>query len=301
MSLDDGALDNNDGANGDGGAGEVDQNLDKGTPPDGSSGDPVNIYADLEEGDREWAEKWHKGDLGKLVKAARESDRLVSGSVQVPAADADQEAWDKFYTKLGRPAEATGYEFAVPETLPENMPYDGEAADWLKGVSHELGLSSKQASALHDKYVELQVGRANGMNDEMAGALQTRIDTSIGKLTDKWGPRDGGTFKANVELGDRFFKAVDADGTLKGELEAAGLMGPNGEVLSSSLAFAFSNAGAALYSEGGAFDAGDGGNLQGNPFENDNLTAIMQVVKADPEKARDLARAAGKPLAQYGL
>jgi hypothetical protein len=282
--------------------GAVDPNTNEGAAVEGSPVAPVNPFAELAEpADREWVEKWHKNDPASLVKAARESDRIASGSLQVPKADADQETWDKFYTKLGRPETAEGYTFNAPKEMPENMPYDGDAATWLKGVAHKLGLSASQAAGLHDDYVEFQSGRAGDLAGASQQALGERVAESISTMTEKWGPMDGGTFKMNVELADRFFKAVDVSGDLKGELNSAGLIGENGEILSASLAFAFANAGAAIYAEGDAFNFNDGQTLEGNPFEKDNLTAIMALVKADPDKARDLARAAGKPLAQYGL
>lgn len=55
---------------------------------------------------------------------------------------AEQTELDQFYNKLGRPADAKGYELPIPEGAPT------EYADYMKDVFHKAGITAKQAKIL---------------------------------------------------------------------------------------------------------------------------------------------------------
>jgi len=268
----------------------------------GEGGDtPANPFAELDEATRTWVNTRHGNDVAKLAQQAYELDKFAGSAVAIPKDD-DADAWDKVFSRLGRPESSDKYELTVPENLPETVPYDEEMAKGFKDQAHELGLSQKQAASLHDWFAGQMTEQAAAMQDTMGTNLETDISKANEALEAVWGAKDGETWKANLEMAARFFDAIDEKGNLTDVLSKRGLLGPDREVLVPELATAFAKAGIALFTEGGTLN-GAGDSLTGvNPFAGEgNLTAIMQLVKEQPDKAKQLARAAGADLSLYGL
>jgi len=277
-----------------------------GNPPQGGAGEGqpggTDPFAELDEVTREWVKTRHEGDVLKLAKQAYELDQFAGRAVQIPGDEATDEDWSKFWSKLGRPEDATGYQFKVPENLPETVPYNEDLADKFKGKAHELGLAPKQASALHDFFVEIQTEAAGAATATFTQGVQELVDTASGQLKEAWGDPKDETYRTNMEMAGRFFDEIDPDNKLNEALQKAGFIGPDKEVLLAPLAFAFAKAGAALFREGaGLPGGGGGGSIDANPFESENLTDIMRLVKADPDKALTLCKAAGRNPGDYGL
>lgn len=271
---------------------------DKGQASTSDSG----LFTELEDqATREWLAKRHNNDPISVAKQAFELDKFAGKAVAVPGEGATPEEWDKFYTRLGRPEKKDGYDLKVDKALPEDLPYDAEFLDKYRDKAFELGLRKQAAEELHSWFVGEFADKAGAMTAKIGGRLQETIDTANETLEAKWGAPDGETFKTNLELSGRFFSAVDENGQLLDRLNAAGLVGPQGEILVPELAFAFAKAGAAIFTEGRTLSEGNG--LNGaNPFEGDvNLTEVMKLAKEDPQMAVTLAKAAGKNPADYGL
>ena len=61
------------------------------------------------------------GEAGqKLVDMMAVQDR----SILIPGEDASDEDRNSYFTRLGRPEQAEGYELTKPDGLPEGLPYD---------------------------------------------------------------------------------------------------------------------------------------------------------------------------------
>lgn len=273
----------------------------------GSEAAGKDAFAELDKDTRDWVMKRHDGDVTKLARQARELDRLMGKSVQVPGENADQSEWDKFYEKIGRPAGTSDealqkYGFEPPEDLPETMPYDAERDGKFAQKAFELGLSTQQAQGLREWFIEDQKASATSVEDQIKESVSGLVEASKAELTKLYGPMEGERFKAQMELADRFFRAVDTSGKLQEKLQKLGMLGPNKEVLDADLAIAFANGGSALYAEDGKV-SGDA-SLVGNPYEDGagfNLTQAMQLAKNDPDRARTLIVAAGKRPEEFGL
>jgi hypothetical protein len=279
-----------------------------GNPPEGGAGkgqdgapDP---FAELDEVTREWVKTRHEGDVAKLAKQAYELDKFAGSAIQIPGSDAKDEDWGSLWSKLGRPEAPDGYEFKVPENLPENLPYDEDLAGKAKTKFHELGLNKKQAAELHDFFVETQMSAVEAATGKMTANVTEMVDEANTTLKAAWGDPAGETYRTNMELAGRFFDAIDPDNKLNEALQKAGFIGPDKEVLLGPLAIAFAKAGAATLQEGVTLPGnGPGGQIGDNPFMGDkpNLTNIMALVKADPDKAVVLCKAAGKNPADFGI
>lgn len=303
----------------DGGAGGTPEggtpadNGETGTPgaqgADGGTGSSTNTdggadpFAPLEDKEtREWLQKIGVKDVGSLAKKAREQERLLGSSIRVPGKDATDEEKQAFLNKLGRPEKPDAYEFAVPENLPEDLPYDGERATAFKSKAHELGLTTAQAKELHDWFVGETVKDFNGLSERRSGQTAEKARTETEKLVKLWGPLDGEVAKTELEFADRALQLAGGDAAVE-EFKAYGLIAEDGKtILSAHLAQTFANIGKALFKE----DEVLRGNTDrlGNPFaegEGFNLTKAMQIFKQDKAHAYSLITAAGKKPSDFGL
>ena len=211
-----------------------------------------DIFAGLQNAEsRQWVESKGYKAWDPVVESARHADKIQSEynefkakALTPPAQDAPKEQWDAFYAKVGRPEKPEAYEFKLPEGLPQDMPYDGEAANRYKTWSHEAGLTPKQAQILHDKFVSDRAGDYT----KQIEALVQRSTAATGELVKAWGDKSSDTFKQNIQFADRFINQNGGDALL-GELKSNGLLDPDGMILSPVLAKAMAKAGRALYAE----------------------------------------------------
>jgi hypothetical protein len=270
----------------------------KGSDDANAKADP---FAALETDTRTWFEKKHGKDPAKAVKQAYELDKLIGKSIVIPDENATDEQKADFAKKLGVPDTEDGYGFKVPTNLPPELPYDGDQDKAFAKACREAGVPVAAANKVREWFIQSQVDAFGQTAEQAKEGLKTLITAETGKLEKAWGPRDGETFKANVEFADRFFTTVDTSGELKGAIQKAGWLGPKGEILNSALATAFAKAGQALFMEDGQI-RGNAADLD-NPFAKAtfNFTKASQLVKNDPGKAKSLAISAGADLRQFGL
>lgn len=99
------------------------------------------------------------------------AERLLT----LPAADADEATKAAFYERLGRPKEASGYDFK----LGEDANYDGA----VKQVLHKAGLSTEQAKAVIAGYD----GIVQGITKAQQEAQIARVQTEHQQLMAEWG------------------------------------------------------------------------------------------------------------------
>lgn len=276
------------------------------TSAEGSAFDVTTALAGLDADNREWLTKQGfvkdgkitAEDLTKLSKQTFNQDKLLGNAIRIPGKDATQEERDAFLTKLGRPATAADYKFELPKDLPEELPYDGEVAKAYASEAHKLGLTKEQAAGLHDWFAKQQVDTYKGYSGAQAAEKSSMAKAAVGELEKEWGPIGGETAKANLEFADRVLGEADPQTLL--DLQKFGIIGPEKEIYSASLAKLFAKVGTALYKEAGVLKGNP--SRIGNPFEGEgNLSDQMKVWKSDPDHARALMTAAGKKPADFGL
>lgn len=204
-----------------------------------------------DEGNRQYVETKGWKELDPLVASARHADKLASEIADLksktltpPAPEAEAKEWDAFYAKLGRPEKPDGYEFKLPEGLPENLPYDAEKAAQYKQWSHQAGLTPKQAQIVHDLAAKAAVADFTKAQE----ALVARGEAAHGEIVKAWGAKGSDAYVQNVQFADRFIKNNGGEALLT-ELKANGLLSSEGVVLSPRLAQAMAAAGKALYAE----------------------------------------------------
>jgi len=99
--------------------------------------------------------------------------------VVIPAADASPEDMNSFYTKLGRPEKADGYELKPPEGLA----YGDDDIAGFRTAAHAAGLSANQVTALFNWHGELSVEKAK--TESLKG--KEILQTSELALKKEWG------------------------------------------------------------------------------------------------------------------
>jgi len=138
---------------------------------------------------------------GDAVKAYQHAQQFIGANpneiVRIPGADADKLTKDTFYTKLGRPADATKYEVSIPEGV------DPKTAEWAKGAFFEAGLSADQAKVVTQKWNEALTGQMQELTDARARDFAEQTT----KLQKEW----GAAYKQNADLIDRAATALGMD------------------------------------------------------------------------------------------
>lgn len=111
-------------------------------------------------------------NLEKLFGADKAGNTVV-----LPKADATPEELGAFYSKLGRPADPSGYKIDLPEGAPKE--FATAAAQKL----HELGIPK----AAGEKLAEWWNGQAKTSQEQQAAALKANFDADDQSLKAEWG------------------------------------------------------------------------------------------------------------------
>lgn len=284
-------------------------------PGSGTAGTTDSPFEGLEPETMEWLEKNEVKDVAGLAKMASNQASLLGSAIRVPGDDASDEDKSAFLDKLKElndangialateaPETPQGYEFTVPENLPEDMPYDADRANSFKEFAHSIKLSSEQASALHDWFVNQTVEDFGTIGEQQAARTEEIATAEREKLTKRWGPMDGETARANMAFADKAIREVGGEELVEA-FKRRGILSEDNLVLDETIAVAFANVGMALYSEDQVLQ-GDP-TVVGNPFEEGSehwsMTKQMQIWKADQNKAYNLIAAAGRKPSDFGL
>lgn len=242
-------------------------------------------------------------DPDGAVKSYRELESEASKSkIKLPDKDTKPEELDAFYNQLGRPEKPEGYEFKLPEKLPEAFPYEENTATEFKGISHKLRLTAEQAQGLHDWYVS---EKAKGFTEEV-GSIARKVEGAHDIIVKEFGDPKGADYKRKIELADRSVRELGRTvspkdpGALRKELADIGAITPDGKVMAPLLIMALSKVGDTLYQEDKVYS---GINASNNPWKEatENLTQQGKILKEDPETARQLILAANKNPKDFGL
>lgn len=271
-----------------------------GGEPNGSGSPPAatgNAGPAPEPGNLDWAKA--KGwvttegalDTAKLTEGYQSLEKKIGSIKAVPDDKATPEQWDNFHKSLGWPGEASKYELARPEGLPENLPYDEGMASKFKDWSNAARLTPKQAQALHDGYVK------QFADDVAAFQAQTteKAKAAHEALVKTWGDPKSAEYIQHRDAATRALRQGEQFKGLEDELKTAGLLTKEGYFTSPALANLLATAGRAMQNDTLIGNGGGGGGA--NPFakETANLTEQSKLIRTDPAKARTLAAAAGWP------
>jgi len=226
-------------------------------------------------------------DAAKLAEGYQSLEKRLGSMLSLPDEKAAPEARDEFAKKLGWPGEPKGYEFARPEGLPADVPYDEGMADRFKAWANEARLPKAAAQALHDQYVKQFAEDVQAYNAE----LQTKAKAAHETLSKEWGQPGTPDYTKQRDAAIRALRSEAFNG-LEAELKTVGLLTKDGVYTSPLIAKLLASVGSSMQNDG--LITGNS-NAAANPFakESRNTEAIANLIRTDPERARNLARAAG--------
>lgn len=178
-----------------------------------------------------------------ILNSYRALEKFQGGAknlLELPGVDAEPEAWDQIYNKLGRPENPDAYELNMPENG------DDQLANWFKETAHKTGLTAKQAQSLFESYNEL-VGNKTA---EMQTQMVQQSEQQLLDLKKEWGQ----TFDTQIDAGRRAVQSLGYDEAKLSEIEQK--LG-TGEMLK-LFASVGSKMGEDSFVDGGRSDAGFG-------------------------------------------
>lgn len=103
--------------------------------------------------------------------------------------EGDADAWNQFYSRLGRPEKADGYQLPVPEG--DDGAFSKAAAEWM----HAAGLSPAQATMLAEKNNEFLASQLQAHQEQIAHLQEQEMT----QLKSEWGQ----AFEQNTEIAKR--------------------------------------------------------------------------------------------------
>jgi len=147
--------------------------------------------------------------MSALVKVHETLERLNStgSKVALPSEHASDEEWAHFYSRLGRPENAEGYEIALPEDMEKAGVLTKESLGQFREVAHKAGLTPKQASAIADYYFkEAQEGLAG-----VAQSQEQEMAAVVADLEKDFGPKGSPKWKREIALAEHGARALGID------------------------------------------------------------------------------------------
>lgn len=151
-------------------------------------------------------------DAPTLAKNWVEAQKAIGKKgVLLPGDKDPAEAWDKVYDQLGRPKDASGYTFVLPEG---REPTDADQAfhGRMGQIFHKAGVTARQAEALNAGW--------NAYTDELAAAQKQAVDAEEAALKKEWGADFGGRVAGAKAAIGQLLQEAGVDGTALDALES---------------------------------------------------------------------------------
>lgn len=210
----------------------------------------------------EWIKSKGFKALDPVVESARYADKVKSEfedfkgkALTLPPKDASPEVKNEFYAKIGRPDTPEGYEFPLPEGMPENLPWDGELDKAAKPWFFEAGATPEQAQFLRGKLAQYSAAQYNAQMEAVKAANIAAESAATDALSKDWGDPSSKIFQENVTYAKKFIMRNGGESKLA-EWQAKGWFGEKGSILDPALGKALAIAGREYREDGGELATG---------------------------------------------
>jgi hypothetical protein len=140
-----------------------------------------------------------------LTKMQRGSTDVLS----IPGKDAGEDAWNDFYTKVGRPATKDDYAL----TFGEGVKTDPKMIEFGKEIFYELGARPEQAQKAANKWNEFVAAQTQASVE----AEQAKNTQALQALEQEWGPQ----LNEHRAAGQRVMEALKLDEATMNEIQGA--------------------------------------------------------------------------------
>lgn len=124
-------------------------------PESGTPADSSNWRTSLPDDIRESASLEKFETIEGLAKSYINAEKMIGADKIVIPKEGDDDGWNEVWSKLGRPDEASGYEFKEPESVPEGLKYSEEVDGRLASILHKNGVPKSMAGTLREDLISL--------------------------------------------------------------------------------------------------------------------------------------------------
>jgi hypothetical protein len=151
--------------------------------------------------------------------------------LKLPAADAEPEVQDKFWTQLGKPASPAEYGFERPENLPEGLDYSDDYTAKYAEIAHACNIPKDMAKKAFGMINDWSVEETTkAMAAEQAATVATKeqaLADNLVELEKVWGGKEGSpAFSKQHEAARKALNSI-SDASLIAALEADPLLASN--------------------------------------------------------------------------
>lgn len=181
----------------------------QGAAPTGSPAPETQWNAGFDEDTNAFIQNKGWKSPADILNSYRNLEKFAGGSknlLEMPGADADEEALNNFYTKLGRPESPDKYGIQPPEGA------DGELVDWFKNTAHKVGLTDKQAASLFEDWNNMSTKKMQAIE----AAQREQSEKDIGELKKEWGQ----AYNQQIDAGKKAVAALGYDENSLNALES---------------------------------------------------------------------------------
>lgn len=218
--------------------------------------------------------QWFGKDVGKadiaksfpnMVRSYRGMEKLVGDPakrINLPTGDNDAEGWKDIYSKLGRPADAKGYDYKVPDGG------DQEFGDAYSEMAWKHGLSTKQMQGLAEDWNKFGMERVQARQASENEQFSHDSNNDLNGLRREWG-RD---FDMKMGAAQRAGLAFGIDKPTMHKIERA--------IGTKAFLNMMSSVGSSVSEDTGA---GQGGNAGGDGMTPEMANARLAELKNDRE------------------
>lgn len=137
-----------------------------------------------------------------FVKAMLDDRKANGTAIKLPAADATEEEWGKFYDKLGRPETPEAY--GLSKELPEGLDFSEELYDGFIQNIHKAGLTKKQADALYTWYNNKSAEMSKDITAKIEASYKKSVDDAVVSLKKEWGTDYQKNLDSAVAMANKF-------------------------------------------------------------------------------------------------
>jgi len=126
------------------------------------------------------------GDIAKSYKEL--ASKLGKEHVVKPNANSSKEAWEKYYTDLGRPESPDKYEFTLPTEDDRKVADDEVKA--LREMAYSLALDPERAQKLVNTHIERRDAANKAATDKAAAETENQKAAFEAELRQKFGTQN---------------------------------------------------------------------------------------------------------------
>lgn len=163
---------------------------------------------------RGWDKKTAPEAAAEAIKAWRAAEKFVGAPadeiVRVPKAANDEAGWNAVWSKLGKPAEAKGYDFSDIK-FSDGTPLDEAFANTMRDVAFKLNLPKDTAAAVTREFAKFMDSAE--ASDKTESAAKLALEKT--ELAKNW----GANFEANKFVASQAAKALGIDPATVSALE----------------------------------------------------------------------------------